>query len=253
MKLAEAPMRISSWCSADAQHRRRCVMNATGLIKMFKQRFGRVIVRLHNGLAIVGLIAVLLLVAHGGKLIAFPLTGSNSVFGTIRYDGDSLFTAAEGSSNPRYKALASFLARRYRVANEATVQLVEAAHDAGQLVGLDPLIILSVMAIESRLNPIAESVMGARGLMQVMPRQHQDKLAEHGGADAVLDPNTNILIGARILKDCIRRAGSLEAGLQLYAGALADLSNQYAIRVMAEKERLDHALRRMDRQTSRAG
>jgi len=46
----------------------------------------------------------------------------------------------------------------------------------GQQVGLDPLLILAVMAIESRFNPIAESVMGAKGLMQVIPKLHRDKL-----------------------------------------------------------------------------
>jgi soluble lytic murein transglycosylase-like protein len=94
--------------------------------------------------------------------------------------------------------------------------------------------------------------MGAKGLMQVIPRHHQDKLGEHGGEGAVLDPTTNILLGARILKEYIRRTGSLEAGLQFYNGALADVSSQYAQKVMAEKERLQDALRRVDRpQTAR--
>jgi soluble lytic murein transglycosylase-like protein len=86
--------------------------------------------------------------------------------------------------------------------------------------------------------------MGAKGLMQVMPNHHQDKLAAHGGVDAVLDPMTNILTGAMILKDYVRRGGSIEAGLQMYVGAYGDDSNPYPQKVLAEKDRLDKALRR---------
>lgn len=228
-------------------------MNTTELMSKVQQRFGRVLSRLHNGLALIGLVAIVLVLSQGSRHLLASSPGATSAFGTIRYDGEPLFASADDGANPRYKTLASFLSRRYRVANDATESMVEAAHDAAQHVGLDPLLILSVMAIESRFNPIAESVMGAKGLMQVMPQYHQDKLAEHGGEDAVLDPNINIFVGARILKDCIRRAGSLEGGLQLYAGALSDLSNQYAQKVLAEKERLTQALKRNERPSLRSG
>jgi len=104
------------------------------------------------------------------------------------------------------------------------------------------------MAVESRFNPIAESVMGAKGLMQVIPKFHQDKLEEHGGTESVLDPMTNILVGTRILKDAMRRGGGLMPGLQLYAGAFGDDGQQYAQKVMAEKERMQQTLRRAQTQ-----
>ena len=219
-------------------------MSTTELMNALQMRHGRLISKVHNGLAIIGLVAVLFMLIQGGRLLPQTGPGATSAFGTIRYDGDLPLSSAGDAGNLRYQVLAKYLSRRYRVANDATEQLVEAAHDAGQHVGLDPLLILSVMAIESRFNPIAESVMGAKGLMQVMPQQHQDKLAEHGGEGDVLDPTTNILVGARILKDSIRRAGNLESGLQLYAGALSDLSNQYAQKVMAEKLPKDAVLAR---------
>ena len=37
------------------------------------------------------------------------------------------------------------------------------AHAAGHQIGIDPLLIIAVMAVESRFNPIAESVAGAKG------------------------------------------------------------------------------------------
>jgi soluble lytic murein transglycosylase-like protein len=75
---------------------------------------------------------------------------------------------------------------------------------------------------------------------------------EHGGAEAVLDPVTNIALGARILKEYIRRTGSLEAGLQFYNGALADPTSQYAQKVFAEKERLQQAVRVFTRAGARS-
>jgi soluble lytic murein transglycosylase-like protein len=202
---------------------------------------------LHHGFALVGLAAVIFVVMQSA--IGLPDSpGRAAAQGSIRYDGDLFADRADDPDAARHRALVNYVSRRYRVASSATEQLVDAAYDAGQQVGLDPLLILAVMAIESRFNPIAESGMGAKGLMQVIPKHHQDKLGGEGGESAVLDPTTNIMLGARILKEYIRRTGSLEAGLQFYNGALADISSQYAQKVMAEKERLQDALKHVERQ-----
>jgi soluble lytic murein transglycosylase-like protein len=197
---------------------------------------------LHHGLALIGLAAVVFVVMQSALGLPENL-GRAAVQGPIRYDGDLLSERADDPEAVKQRALVNYLSRRYRVASSATEQLVDAAYDAGQQVGLDPLLILAVVAIESRFNPIAESGMGAKGLMQVIPKHHQDKLIDHGGEGAVLDPTTNIQLGARILKEYIRRTGSLEAGLQFYNGALADISSQYAQKVIAEKDRLEEAVR----------
>lgn len=201
---------------------------------------------LHNGLAVFGAVAVIALLM-GARPVVDQIGQSgpaSAVFGTIRHEGISLLVSTADIENPEHRSLAVYLSRRYRVAQDATEQLVGAAHLAGSRTGLDPLLILSVMAVESRFNPIAESVMGAKGLMQVIPRFHQDKLDALGGEDSVFDPMTNILVGARILKDAVRRGGGLMPGLQLYAGAFGDDSQQYAQKVMAEKERMLQMLRR---------
>jgi hypothetical protein len=217
------------------------------LTRHLQQRFGRALSALHNSLALVGFVALVLFAFQGGRLGA-PSNGDQATFGTIRYEALSLFdTSAELDDNPRHKVLAVYLARKYKVAGDATEQLVSAAHDAGRRVGLDPLLILAVMAIESRFNPIAESVMGAKGLMQVIPHYHQDKIERLGGEDTVLEPMTNIMLGAQVLKEAIRRAGSTEAGLQLYSGGASDVSGQYSQKVLGEKERLLQILQRAPR------
>ncbi|MGN6669369.1 MAG: transglycosylase SLT domain-containing protein [Trinickia sp.] len=132
----------------------------------------------------------------------------------------------------------SYLARRYHVAQEPIGELVKAAFDTGRQVGLDPLLLLAVMAIESGFNPYAESGVGAQGLMQVMSKVHSDKFRFFGGTGAALDPLANITVGAVVLKDCIARGGSLTDGLRLYVGSTSQYDGGYGAKVLAERGRL---------------
>jgi soluble lytic murein transglycosylase-like protein len=201
---------------------------------------------LRNGLTVFGAVAIVALLM-GARPVLDPdaqSASTSAASGTIRHEGITLLVPTADAESPQYHALAVYLSRRYKVAQAATEQLVEAAHVAGRRTGVDPLLILAVMAVESRFNPIAESVMGAKGLMQVIPKYHEDKLNALGGEDAVFDPMTNILVGARILKDAVRRGGGLIPGLQLYNGAYGDGGQQYAQKVMAEKLRMQRMLKR---------
>jgi soluble lytic murein transglycosylase-like protein len=139
--------------------------------------------------------------------------------------------------------LARYLSRRYMVGLAATEQMVQAAYAAADEVGMDPLLLLAVAAVESSFNPLAESVMGAKGLMQIIPKWHREKLERLGGDEALFDPEANILLGARILKEYVHRTGTLQAGLQFYNGAFFDETAQYARKVMAERARLQAVLR----------
>ena len=144
----------------------------------------------------------------------------------------------------RYRALSEFLAKRYKVSQDVTMDFVNMAHAAGHQVGLDPLLIIAVISVESRFNPIAESVAGAKGLMQIIPKYHADKFREFGGVKAAFDPEANILVGSKIIKEYIKRTGSLNSALQLYGGAMDDDTDGYFEKVMTEKERLLQVLRR---------
>ena len=136
-------------------------------------------------------------------------------------------------------AVAQWLSRRYRVAPEPISRLVKEAWLVGAKVGLDPTLILAIMAIESSFNPFAQSPVGAQGLMQVMTHIHDDKYSAFGGIFAAFDPVTNLRVGVQVLKECIARAGSLEGGLRFYVGAanLAD-DGGYAGKVLAEQNHL---------------
>jgi hypothetical protein len=140
---------------------------------------------------------------------------------------------------PAQEHVTRYLSRRYRVAEGAVRQIVGQAYATGRSLGVDPMLILAVTAIESSLNPFAQSSVGAQGLMQIMTRVHGDKLAAHGGEHAALDPIANLKVGSEILRDLIRRGGSVERGLQLYVGAgnLPD-DGGYATRVLGEMQRI---------------
>jgi soluble lytic murein transglycosylase-like protein len=157
------------------------------------------------------------------EAIASVSTGNNAMIGT----------------DLQQQRVTQWISKRYRVANDATNMLVSAAYLTGKEVQIDPLLILAVMAIESRFNPFAESPVGAQGLMQVMSKVHHDKFAEMGGTRAALNPVANIRVGALILKEYVARGGSVEAGLKRYVGAAAmDSDDGYGAKVLGEYDRL---------------
>jgi hypothetical protein len=155
-------------------------------------------------------------------------------------DAATRVTAADITSLSKQQAsVATWLARRYRVAVEPVSRLVQEAWESGQRAGLDPTLILAVIAIESSFNPFAQSSMGAQGLMQVMTRIHDEKYERFGGVRAAFDPVSNLRVGVQVLKECVARAGSLEGGLKHYVGAahFAD-DGGYAGKVLAEQANL---------------
>lgn len=149
-------------------------------------------------------------------------------------------TASDPQDLPKQQAaIAYWLSKKYRIAPEPLSALVTAAYEIGLHSKLDPTLLLAVMAIESGFNPFAQSPVGAQGLMQVMTQVHSQKYEIFGGKLAAFDPLTNLRVGASVLQDCIRRAGSLEAGLKSYVGAAnIDDDSGYAGKVMAEHARL---------------
>jgi Transglycosylase SLT domain len=212
----------------------------------------------HNTLALIGLIlaAVVLFVAGQADL---RHEAETQVFGWLQArhearaepvdalaaelsepDAIARATASDPKDLSRQQAaVAQWLSRRYRVAPEPVSRLVQEAWRVGEKASLDPTLILAIMAIESSFNPFAQSAVGAQGLMQVMTKVHNDKYEAFGGNHAAFDPITNLRVGVQVLKECIARAGSLEAGLRFYVGAanLAD-DGGYAGKVLNEQRSL---------------
>jgi hypothetical protein len=149
------------------------------------------------------------------------------------------------SENER-RAVAEHLAKKFRIPLDDTLHYVNQAMIVSKEVNLDPTLILAIMATESSFNPRAESRAGAQGLMQVRTHVHQEKFEPYGGPLAAFIPEANIRVGALILKACIARAGSLEAGLKSYLGApdAASGVGTYTHKVFTEREELRGVARR---------
>ncbi|MDT7836345.1 lytic transglycosylase domain-containing protein [Aquabacterium sp. OR-4] len=210
----------------------------------------------HNSLALLGLVVLGIALFAGGRddvrdaverhtldwLLARQEAREPAAVAPELMEPDAVAraTAADPKALPRQQAaVAGWLSRRYRVAPEPVSRLVQEAWSVGQRMGLDPTLILAIMAIESNFNPFAQSAVGAQGLMQVMTRVHDDKYEAFGGVRAAFDPVSNLRVGVLVLKECIARAGGLEAGLRYYVGAanLAD-DGGYSAKVLAEQSHL---------------
>jgi soluble lytic murein transglycosylase-like protein len=179
---------------------------------------------------------------HGwARLVPPPADASDSPLPPEQVEREPVAVMSPAEDR-RYRALGGFVARKYRVSQDMAYDLVRLAHGVGHQIGLDPLLIIAVIAIESRFNPIAESMAGAKGLMQIIPKYHTGKFEEYGGEKAVFDPEANVKVGARILKEYIRLTGNVGIALQMYAGALGDGEDEYTTKVMNEQQRLKQVL-----------
>jgi hypothetical protein len=147
--------------------------------------------------------------------------------------------------SPTMRGALNYVSKRYRVSTDALQPIFATAQEAGRELRMDPLLIIAVIGVESGFNPLSQSVVGAQGLMQVMPRFHKDKLPSDAGELPFFDPLTNVQVGAKVLKESIRRNGGIEPGLQQFGGAINDPARRYATKVLAEMQRLEQAGQRV--------
>ena len=146
-----------------------------------------------------------------------------------------------GISVKQKDALIQYLSRKYLIAVDAAGMFVDTAYVLADEFNLDPLLLLSVVGIESHFNPYAGGQAGgATGLMQIMFTLHREKFAKFGRPESMaFNPVANMRVGAFILSDCVRRRGSITQGLLCYNGAASTSSDRgYTDKVLSERRRL---------------
>jgi len=202
-----------------------------------------------NALAIVGLASIITLtamqanpqLASGLFQTVFPMAAvmveaDEDVDQVASVLGDVSYTSVNDKSEQR---MAEYLSARFRVSRDEMTSMVRYAGAAADKHRLDPALVLAVAAIESGFNPYAASPMGAKGLMQVMSSIHRNKFEVYSDIrNAPTNPQVNLMVGAEILRDCINRGGSVNAGLKLYLGVGTGDDNGYVARVVSEAARI---------------
>jgi soluble lytic murein transglycosylase-like protein len=121
---------------------------------------------------------------------------------------------------PEIKALSHDIARHFHLPENSAATITRAAFSSGEARGVDPTLVLAVAAVESKFKPHAvNAVTGAKGLMQVMPKWHQDKVSGVGGEPSLLLIAPNIDVGAAILAEYLDAGnGDVENALGRYLG-----------------------------------
>ena len=130
----------------------------------------------------------------------------------------------------RKRDITQYLASKYKVPTDVAHQYVNLAwRESARHPGVEPELILAVIQKESSLRRKVVSGYGAEGLMQVVRREHPEKV---GDKESLLDPHVNIRVGAQILEEYIKQTGDEEPALVKYSGN----AKGYADFVMHEKK-----------------
>lgn len=142
-------------------------------------------------------------------------------------------TAALSAQERKIARLRDHIQRRYQIPEHKAQQIVAEAVRNSEIHQVDPELILAIIAVESTFKERAVSRVGARGLMQVLPRAHGRKIREIGGHHALFDPVKNIHVGSRILANYLdNHSGNLRRALLNYNGSLHLRRSSFPERVM---------------------
>jgi soluble lytic murein transglycosylase-like protein len=145
---------------------------------------------------------------------------------------DTAANSTTPAKQGKVNRLSGHIQKRYQVSETKAQRIVHEAIRNAERHGLEPELILALIAVESTFKERAVSRMGARGLMQVMPRFHPDTVKEIGGSHQLFDPAKNIHAGSRVLVEYLNaHPGNLRRALLKYNGSLGTRSS-YADRVM---------------------
>jgi len=107
-------------------------------------------------------------------------------------------------------------------------------YEAGLKYNVDPLLILSVMSVESGFKHNAVSPTGPIGLLQIAASWHREKTTKA----ALYNPRHNIYVGTQILREYVDRSSSEKEALLRYNGSLGK-SSVYAVKVLSKKTRYE--------------
>jgi soluble lytic murein transglycosylase-like protein len=139
------------------------------------------------------------------------------------------FNPAQAGAAPAHSALAARIARRYRVERSAVERVITLAE---RHFPIDPALLLAIAGVESSWRPWAVGGKGEVGLCQVRPDIHGATATE------LADPAVNVRVAAKLLRHCLKRSRGDVAGAVARYNGRGEAAEEYAARVLTERERL---------------
>lgn len=131
-------------------------------------------------------------------------------------------------------AIASIIQKDGGVNSELAHKYAQWIFEASIANKVNPLMILSVMSVESKFDSMVVSSGNAIGLMQIIHSWHKEKTTRAG----LFDPKTNINVGAKILREYASQSSSDAETLLRYNGSLG-AAPTYALKVLATMKRYE--------------
>ena len=129
---------------------------------------------------------------------------------------------------------ANIIARDGKLPLEIAKKYAVWVYEASAKYGVDPVLALSVMSVESGFNYKAISPTGPIGLFQIASSWHKDKTTQ----PALFDPRNNINVGVQILKEYSDKSHTDVETLLRYNGSLGS-APIYATKVLAFKRKYE--------------
>lgn len=144
----------------------------------------------------------------------------------------------------KQKVLANVISQKYGINSDKALNVVKTAYKVSSENDVDPLMVLSIAAVESKFDDKARNRSGAVGLMQAMPSAHPEKIkAIKRRGNSLYDIQENLNMGAKIYRECLERAnGNPKQALQRYNGSVKDKKQSYANKVYLAMSPLKKAI-----------
>ena len=161
------------------------------------------------------------------KKVSLPKT-------TAKASVSSPVVSPSNKTSASQERLSRLVAQKFGTSSQDAQSIVKVAHEEAQKHGIDPVLVLSIIAAESNFNPRAHSSQGAMGLMQAIPRWHGDKMRRLGVKHhQMYNIRENIVLGTAILREYLHISnGHTSNALQRYNGSLNDRNKRYSKKVM---------------------
>jgi hypothetical protein len=148
-----------------------------------------------------------------GELLLPPALVSATAPGTEKY------TPPTDEKTKLEVARVQYALLKYTKDTAHAKQIATAVVTQGARKKISPALLVGILLTEDiKLRPTAQSFVGARGLMQVMPF-HQGTRKECGSG-SLYEIETNVCYGVGILADLIKRSPSVERALLRYNGCV---------------------------------